>query len=73
MDKRNVVGALMVILGVAVLVILASFVVTVIVDLLKLVAVGVGILLILGGLAFLFGRRWMRKGWFESGPHPSST
>lgn len=63
----------MVVLGIAVLVLLASFLVAVIVVLLEFIAVAIGILLILGGLALLFGRRWMRKGRWESGPPPAST
>ncbi len=72
MNKWNVAGALMVLIGVGVLLLLASFLAIVIVVLLELVAVAIGIFLILGGLALLFGRRWMRSRG-EWGPHPSTT
>ena len=48
----------MILVGIAVLILLASFVVSVIVTLLELLVVMVGILLVLGGIAvLLFGRR----------------
>jgi membrane protein implicated in regulation of membrane protease activity len=71
-NKWSVVGALMVLLGVAILILLASFLVAVIVVLLEFIAVAIGIFLILGGLALLFGRRWMRRRW-DTGQHPAST
>ena len=52
----------MILVGVAVLILLASFVVNVLVVILQLLAVIAGILLILGGVALLVGRRWWRRG-----------
>ena len=74
MQRSQVIGVLMVLAGVAILILLASFIVSVNVTLLELLAVIVGILLVLGGIALLlFGRRMWRRGpWWWGGP-PAST
>jgi len=56
---------LMILVGVAVLILLASFIVSVIVTLLELLAVIVGIILVVAGIGILlFGRRrWRRAPW----------
>jgi hypothetical protein len=74
MHRSQVIGVLMTLVGVALLILLAGFVVSVIVTLLELLAVIVGVILILGGIAMLiFGRRiWRRGPWGWGGP-PAST
>ena len=63
----------MILVGIAVLILLASFVVSVIVTILELLVVMVGILLVLGGIAvLLFGRRVWRRGPWGWGP-PTDT
>lgn len=63
----------MVLVGVAVLILLAGFLVSVIVTILELLAVIMGIALIIGGLAMLlFGRRVWRRGPWGWGP-PTHT
>ena len=70
MRTSQVLGALMVLVGVAVLVLLSGFLAKVIVTILELLAVMVGIALVIGGLALLFFRRrtWRRGPW-GWGPH----
>lgn len=64
----------MVLAGLVILILLASFVVSVIFVILELLAVIVGIVLVLGGIAmFLFGRGFRRWGPREWGPPPAST
>lgn len=64
MHRSQAVGALMILFGVAVLVVLASFVVSILVVILQLLAVIVGIFLVLGGIVLLvFGRRPWRGSW----------
>ncbi len=63
----------MILLGAAVLALLAGFIITIIVTLLKLIAVAIGIILIVAGVALLVGRRWLKgPPWMWSRP-PSST
>ncbi len=64
----------MILIGALVLILLSSFIVNVIVTLLELLAVIVGVVLVLGGIAMLiFGRRfWGRRGW-SWGPPPQTT
>lgn len=64
----------MILVGAAVLILLAGFLVSVIVTLLELLAVVAGFILVLGGVAMLlFGRRvWRRRPWGWEGP-PSGT
>ncbi|MDG7007450.1 MAG: hypothetical protein JRN06_04300 [Nitrososphaerota archaeon] len=74
MRRSQVAGALMILVGVAVLVLLASFIASVIVTLLELLAVIVGLALVLGGIAMLlFGRRMWRRGPWRWGGPPAST
>ena len=73
MDKWPIVGALMVVGGVAILVLLAGFILKVLVFILDSAAVFIGILLVLGGLALLFGRKWMRRSGPRWGPSPANT
>jgi membrane-bound ClpP family serine protease len=58
--KTHVAGAAMIVLGLLILVFLASFVVSVILVILQLLAVVVGILLVAGGVALLVFGRWLR-------------
>ena len=74
MQRSQVIGALMILAGVAVLILLAGFIVSVIVILLELLAVIVGVVLILGGIDMLiFGRRIWRRGPWGRGEHPASA
>lgn len=73
MDKWSIVGAIMILVGLVVLFLLWGFIVTIVVTLLKLIAVAIGIVLVLGGVAMvLFGARWRRRrvSWGQS---PAST
>jgi hypothetical protein len=64
----------MALVGVAILILLASFVVSVIVTLLELLAVIIGVALIIGGMAMLlFGRRMRGRGPWSWGGPPAST
>lgn len=73
MHRSQVLGLLMVLVGVAVLILLAGFVVSVIVTILELLAVLLGIFLVIGGVAvLLFGRRLWRRGRWGWGP-PTDT
>jgi protein-S-isoprenylcysteine O-methyltransferase Ste14 len=62
----------MILVGAVVLILLASFIVSVLITILELFAVIVGVILVLGGIAvFLFGGRWWgRRPWDE---HPAAT
>lgn len=63
----------MIVVGALILILMASFVVNVIVMILELLAVVVGIVLVLGGVAMLmFGRWFLGRGPRNWGP-PSST
>jgi uncharacterized membrane protein HdeD (DUF308 family) len=64
----------MIVIGAVILIVLAGFIVSVIITLLKVLVAVVGIFLVLGGIAMMLfggrfwrGRRW---GWDE---HPAST
>jgi len=64
----------MILVGAVVLLVLASFIVSVIVTILELLAVIVGIILILGGIVFIvFGRRGWRRGPWDWGENPASA
>jgi hypothetical protein len=64
----------MALVGVVILIVLASFILSVIVFLLELVAVIIGIVLVLGGVAMvLYGRKWWGGERWERGPPPAST
>lgn len=63
----------MILIGAVLLVLLSSFIVSVIITLLELLAVIVGVVLVLGGIAImLFGRRFWRRGPGSRGSHPAS-
>ena len=64
----------MILVGALILILLAGFIFSVIVTLLELLAVIIGIVLILGGLAaLLVGPRWWRRRPFGWDEHPAST
>jgi hypothetical protein len=64
----------MILFGGVVLLVLASFIVSVIVTILELLAVIIGIILVIGGIALIvFGRRGWRRGPWDWGGNPSST
>jgi hypothetical protein len=64
----------MIILGAIILVFLAGFILSVIITLLKVLAIVIGIILVMGGIAMmLFGGRWWRRGPWRWGSPPSST
>jgi protein-S-isoprenylcysteine O-methyltransferase Ste14 len=64
----------MLIVGLVILFLLSGFILTVIVTLLKLLAVAIGIILILGGIAAIFvGGRWMKRGPWWKDEAPAST
>jgi uncharacterized membrane protein HdeD (DUF308 family) len=64
----------MILVGAVVLIVLGSFLVNVLVTILELLAVIVGIVLVLGGIAMLlFRRRFWRRGPPGWGPPPAST
>ena len=62
----------MIVVGLVILFLLWGFIVTIIVTLLELIAVAIGMILILGGVAAVFfGGRWRkRRTW---GPAPTDT
>ncbi|MGP8056900.1 MAG: hypothetical protein ACLP9K_04785 [Nitrososphaerales archaeon] len=73
MNKWWIVGILLILLGVTVLALMAGFIITFIVDILKLIAVLIGIVMIAIGVALLVGRRWMRGRTWRWGPMTSNT
>jgi len=72
-NKWRIVGILLILLGVTVLALMSGFIIAFIVDILKLMAVLVGIVMIVVGVALLVGRRWMRGRAWRCGPLTSST
>ena len=72
MLKSQLVGAVMLIFGVLILVVLGSFILSVVLFILQLLAVVIGIFLVVAGAALLVRRRWMRGPW-SGGPAPAST
>jgi uncharacterized membrane protein len=58
-NKWQVIGAIAILLGLAILVLLSGFIFTIIITLLKLIGVFIGIVLVLAGVALLVGRRRM--------------
>ena len=73
MNKWRIVGILLILLGVAILALLAGFIIHIIETLLKLIAVFIGFVLIAAGVALLVGRRWIRGGAWRWGPPTLST
>jgi len=68
-NKWRIVGILLILVGVTVLALMAGFVIEFIVTILKLIAVFVGIVMIVAGVALLVGRRWMRgRAWRRDSP-----
>jgi len=64
----------MIVFGAIILVLLAGFILSVIITLLKVLAVVLGIVLVIGGIAMmLFGGRWRRRRPWRWGSPPSST
>lgn len=63
----------MVLVGALILIVFASFVVNLIVEILELLVVIVAILLVLGGIALIVGGRWWRGRRWEWGPPSAST
>jgi multisubunit Na+/H+ antiporter MnhG subunit len=72
-NKWRIVGILLILLGVAILALLAGFIIHIIETLLKLIAVFIGFVLIAAGVALLVGRRWIRGGAWRWGPPTLST
>ena len=72
MNRWTVFGVVMILVGLAVLFLMWGFIVTVLVTLLQLIAVAVGIILVIGGIAaVLFGGRRRRRVFW--GPAPTKT
>ena len=72
--RSQVGGALMILVGAVLLILLSSFIVSVLITILELFAVIVGVILVLGGIAlFFFGGRWRRRGSRPWDEHPAST
>jgi len=64
----------MIIVGAIVLVLLAGFILSVIITLLKVLAVVIGIILVIGGIAMIiFGGRWSRRRFWRWGSETSRT
>ena len=72
MDNWPILGIILILVGVVILAVLSGFIVTIVVELLKLVAVFAGIVLIAIGIGMILGRRWWwrRARW---GPPAAST
>ena len=73
MHKSQVAGIVLVILGAAILLFLAGFIVHAIVTLIKLLAVLVGFVFVLLGIFLIVGRRYMRRGPWDWGSSPATT
>jgi uncharacterized membrane protein HdeD (DUF308 family) len=69
----QILGVVLLLVGVTILALLSGFIVTFLETLLKLVAVFVGIVLIVVGAALLVGWRWTRGGSRRWGSQISST
>jgi hypothetical protein len=70
-NQWPILGGLMVLVGLAILILLADTVVGILEILLKVIAIFIGMMLILGGLALILGRRWIRNA--RWGQAPAST
>lgn len=74
MHKIQLIGIVMLVFGAAILFLLSGFLWSVIVTLLLLLAVIIGIVLVLGGIAAIFvGGRWMKRGPWGRDEPPAST
>jgi uncharacterized Tic20 family protein len=68
-NKWRIVGILLILVGVTILALMAGFIIEFIVTILKLIAVFIGIVMIVAGVALLVGRRWMRgRAWRWGSP-----
>jgi uncharacterized membrane protein YczE len=72
-NKWQIVGILLILLGVTILALMAGFIIAFIVLILKLIAVLIGIVMIATGVALLVRPRRMRGGGWRWGPPTSST
>jgi uncharacterized membrane protein HdeD (DUF308 family) len=70
--KSQLVGAVMLVFGVLILIVLGSFILSVVLFILQLLAVAIGVFLVVAGVALLVRRRWMKGPW-ERGPAPATT
>ncbi len=73
MDRWQIVGVFLILFGLVILVIMSGFIFTIIVTLLKLLAVFIGIIMIFVGVALAVGSHWMKGSRWGWGPPPSST
>ena len=73
MNRWRIVGILLILLGVTILALMAGFIISFIVTILKLIAVFIGIAMIAAGVALLVRRHWMRGGAWRWGQSTSST
>jgi hypothetical protein len=70
-NKWPILGIIMILVGLGILILLASVIVGIIIFLLEVLAIFIGLILILGGIAAItFGGRWMRMKWGET---PATT
>ncbi|HYA56689.1 MAG TPA: hypothetical protein VED22_07845 [Nitrososphaerales archaeon] len=74
MQRSAIIGALMIVGGAIILVLLSGFILSAFITLLKVLAVVLGIILVIGGVAMmLFGHRWWERRPERWGSPPSST
>ena len=73
MNKWRIVGILLILTGVTILALMSGFIIEFIVAILKLIAVFIGIVMIVAGVALLVGHRWMRGRAWRWGPPTLST
>ncbi len=73
MDNWPILGIIFILVGVVILAVLSGFIVTIVVELLKLVAVFAGIVLIAIGIGMIVGRRWWWGRRARWGPPSAST
>ncbi len=73
MNKWRIVGILLILVGITILALMSGFIIAFIVTILKLVAVFIGIVMIVVGVALLVGRHWMRGGAWRWNPPTLST
>jgi hypothetical protein len=72
MNRWSVLGVLMILVGLVVLFLMWGFIVEFVETVLKIIAVVIGILLVLGGAAAIaFGGRWRKRTVW--GPAPTNT
>jgi len=72
MNRWSILGVLMILVGLVVLFLMWGFIVEFVETVLKIIAVVIGILLVLGGAAAIaFGGRWKRRAIW--GPAPTNT